>query len=208
MSESGTSFLSKTIEKIRETVSIFDLLSLYGIYFKGDGTSESQIHCPFHGKDVKASSRVYPDTNKIWCFYCNESLDQISFVKKYEGFSYYQAVSFLVDRFDVKLDFKLEETLESIPEENYLEILKERAKESKIIKKETVLVFLNDLENKVIEYKNNLSFKQAFNLYRMIDFVRDGLEETTNYSDLFDKTKTIIQKFSSLKEKNEREKSS
>lgn len=68
------------IEKLKETVDIFDLLDAADIKYN-NRLIKHNISCPFHGVDTKPSFTIYPDTNSCFCYTCNggTAWDQISF---------------------------------------------------------------------------------------------------------------------------------
>lgn len=78
------------------------MFSFYGLTLKG---STHQIRCPFHGADRNPSCRYYADTQRIWCFACNEGGDVCWFVRKKEGFkTYEETFQFIREQFGVAMD--------------------------------------------------------------------------------------------------------
>lgn len=75
---------------IHERVTAYDILSKNGITLTGVSGKEEQFSCPFHGKDVKPSARIYPESatgrSGVWCFVCREKgWDAIGLWKKFSG---------------------------------------------------------------------------------------------------------------------------
>ncbi|MCI6581147.1 MAG: DNA primase [Oscillospiraceae bacterium] len=59
--------------------------------------STSKCLCPFHSEKTP-SCTIYSDTQSFYCFGCGAGGDVISFIKKIENLSYYEAVRFLAER--------------------------------------------------------------------------------------------------------------
>ena len=68
-----------SIQQIKAALSIEGVLSHYSL----GPNSRGMLRCPFH-KDSKASMKVYPKTNTVYCFAggCVGSLDTIDFIWK------------------------------------------------------------------------------------------------------------------------------
>lgn len=82
-------------ERIREAVSITDLLSELG-YDVQDSNREQQFACDLHGgRDGKPSARVYPDSNSTYCFACGKSRDVIGTVMDKHELDFKQAMAWL-----------------------------------------------------------------------------------------------------------------
>lgn len=81
--------IKKRVENIKKHVTIFDVLSYYGLPYQGEYTH--QINCPFpenhsHGDSTK-SARVYFNDNvgSIFCFACSDkAYDPIGLTAKME----------------------------------------------------------------------------------------------------------------------------
>lgn len=52
------------------------------------------INCPFH-EEKSASCAIYKDTQRFFCFGCKAKGDAITFVQKFKGLSFGQAVKYL-----------------------------------------------------------------------------------------------------------------
>ncbi len=94
------------IQEIKEKIDIVGLISSYvsltkaGRHYKG--------LCPFHGEKTP-SFIVSPELQIFKCFGCGESGDVFSFLEKYEGMEFYEALRFLAEKSGVKLEKKGEE---------------------------------------------------------------------------------------------------
>lgn len=82
--------------EIKSRLKIPEILQFYGFKIN----RSSRIPCPFHnGTDPNCG--VKPDY--IHCFVCGESADQISFVQKYFGLTFQEAIKKLNDDFSLGL---------------------------------------------------------------------------------------------------------
>jgi len=75
----GLSNCSKSVEQIKEDISMPELLQRYGIKVN----RARMIHCPFHGDDRHPSMKVYPDS--VHCFACGFHGDIFDFVRKMDN---------------------------------------------------------------------------------------------------------------------------
>ena len=64
-----------------------------------------KANCPFHGEKTP-SFIVSPELQRYKCFGCGESGDVYTFLEKYEGLEFYDALKLLADRTGVKLTQK------------------------------------------------------------------------------------------------------
>ena len=90
--------------KLREEVSILDLLIHYGYrVHPGGGDREQQFSCDLHGdgRDGRPSARVYPASGSFYCFACSKSRDVIELVRAKEDLGFWQAVRFLERMFSL-----------------------------------------------------------------------------------------------------------
>lgn len=53
--------------------------------------------CPFH-KEKHASFNIYPDTNSFYCYGCKQGGNVINFVKLFYGYSFFEAVKYLINK--------------------------------------------------------------------------------------------------------------
>lgn len=92
-------------ERIREQVSVLQVLINYGYRVRDDGGyREQQFSCDLHGTgwDNKPSARVYPESNSWYCFACGKSRDAIETVIAKEGVKFWDAVRILEDTFGLE----------------------------------------------------------------------------------------------------------
>jgi hypothetical protein len=81
--------------RVREHVSILDVLSKYGYNIRSDGGHrEQQFSCDLHGSghDQKPSARVYPHSQSWYCFGCSKTRDVIETVRAKEGLDFWGAL--------------------------------------------------------------------------------------------------------------------
>ncbi len=90
-------------EIIDEVISKSDIVSVVGerVHLKRQGGSYVGL-CPFHN-DRNPSFSVSPSKQMCHCFSCLEGGDVISFVMKYENYTFPEAVKMLADRAGVSL---------------------------------------------------------------------------------------------------------
>ncbi|MFC1854787.1 DNA primase, partial [Candidatus Dependentiae bacterium] len=85
---------TKSHVDIMDVVSHYVHLKQMGNYWKGP--------CPFH-KENDASFTISPDKQIFYCFGCHEGGDAISFISKVESVSPTEAVSMLIDRYEIEI---------------------------------------------------------------------------------------------------------
>lgn len=68
-----------TVDEIKHTYSMREIVERYGIQIKRDG----MCSCPFHGKDRKPSMKIYKDS--YFCFTCHNSGDIFTFIQKMDN---------------------------------------------------------------------------------------------------------------------------
>ncbi len=88
------------VEEIKERVNIVDIIG-ERIELKKAGKNFKAL-CPFH-QEKTPSFMVSPDLQIYKCFGCGESGDVFSFLEKYEGMSFFEALSYLAERLGIKL---------------------------------------------------------------------------------------------------------
>ena len=92
--------MADQVEEIKEKVDIVSLIS-ERIELKKAGRN-FKANCPFHSEKTP-SFMVSPELQIYKCFGCGEGGDAISFLQKYEGMEFYEALKYLADRTGVKL---------------------------------------------------------------------------------------------------------
>ncbi|MBR0385261.1 MAG: DNA primase, partial [Erysipelotrichaceae bacterium] len=93
---------NEVINEIRQKARIEDIISQY-IEVIHKGNSYVAV-CPFHD-DHDPSLHISPSKQIFKCFVCDSAGDVFSFVQKYEGISYVQAIRKVADLIGYKYDF-------------------------------------------------------------------------------------------------------
>ncbi|WP_077618837.1 DNA primase [Bacillus sinesaloumensis] len=94
----------ETIEKIRSSVDIVDVISEY-VQLKKQGRNYFGL-CPFHGENTPSFS-VAPDKQIFHCFGCGAGGNVFSFLMDLEGYSFSEAASTLAKKANIDLsDFE------------------------------------------------------------------------------------------------------
>ena len=88
-------------ELINEIKAKNDIVDVIGSYI--DVNEKNKALCPFHD-DHNASLSIHPEKQIFKCFSCGESGNVVSFVQKYNGVSFVDALKILADRAGIKLD--------------------------------------------------------------------------------------------------------
>ena len=88
------------IEEIRMKNDIVDVISGY-VKLQRKGSSYFGL-CPFHNEKSPSFS-VSPGKQMYYCFGCGEGGNVISFVMKYENYSFIEAVQMLASRAGIEL---------------------------------------------------------------------------------------------------------
>ncbi len=94
-------FISK--ELIDEVKSKNDIVDVIGSYINLN--DKNKAICPFH-QDHSPSFSVHPDKQIYKCFSCGESGNVITFVEKFLGITFQEAVKLLADKSGIKLNIK------------------------------------------------------------------------------------------------------
>ena len=90
-------------DQVAEVKSKTDIVSIIGerIELKKAGRNY-KANCPFHGEKTP-SFMVSPELQIFKCFGCSEAGDAFSFLEKYEGMEFPEALKYLAERAGVKL---------------------------------------------------------------------------------------------------------
>ena len=92
-----------TIEKIRDTAQILDVVSEF-VSLRRRGQNYVGL-CPFHS-DKNPSFYVSPAKNVCKCFSCGEGGDPIHFIMKHEQIGYLEALRWLAKRYGIEIQEK------------------------------------------------------------------------------------------------------
>ena len=92
-------FIDKSV--INEIKSKNDIVDVIGSYINLN--DKNKALCPFHD-DHSPSFSVQPDKQIYKCFSCGESGNVITFVQKYNGITFIEALKMLADRANIKVD--------------------------------------------------------------------------------------------------------
>ena len=109
-------------EVVQQVIAANDIADVIGgyVHLKKSGASYMGL-CPFHNEKTPSFS-VHPGRQTFHCFGCGEGGNVITFLMKYENYSFQEALKVLADRAGIKL-----------PEANYSEQAKARAKQREIL---------------------------------------------------------------------------
>jgi DNA primase len=117
--------MSSSVEKIKERLSIVDVISSY-IQVEQSGKN-FKAKCPFHNEKTP-SFFISTDRNSYYCFGCGEKGDIFSFVEKFEGTDFLGSLKLLAERAGIKLESRDRNDKEIDKKELYYEILEEATK--------------------------------------------------------------------------------
>lgn len=92
--------MSDQVDEVKAKTDIVSVISDY-ITLKKAGKNYKAL-CPFHGEKTP-SFIVSPEIQYFKCFGCGESGDAISFLEKYEGMDFPEALKFLADKAGIVL---------------------------------------------------------------------------------------------------------
>lgn len=92
--------MNDQVDEVKQKV---DIVSLIGEYIKVSKAGRNfKALCPFHSEKTP-SFMISPELQMYKCFGCGESGDCFSFLEKYEGMEFGEALRFLAERVGVKL---------------------------------------------------------------------------------------------------------
>jgi len=99
--EQKTKNMSSSVDKIKERLSIEDVV---GSYLKLEKAGNNfKARCPFHNEKTP-SFFVSPDRGSYYCFGCGNKGDIFSFVQEFEGIDFVGALKILAERAGVELE--------------------------------------------------------------------------------------------------------
>ncbi len=93
--------MTDQVEEIKQKVDIASVIGEY-ITLKKAGSNFKAL-CPFHSEKTP-SFMVSSELQIFKCFGCGESGDVISFLQKYDGMEFYEALKYLAEKTGVKLE--------------------------------------------------------------------------------------------------------
>lgn len=105
------------LDEIRDRADIVDLIGEY-VNLKRSGSNYMGL-CPFHSEKTPSFS-VSPSKSIFKCFGCGVGGDVITFVMKRENLSFPEAVEFLADKYNVRLEVYKDENKEAREKRNRL----------------------------------------------------------------------------------------
>jgi len=91
------------MQSLKNQIEIISLIEQY-IKLKRTGTNAVGL-CPFH-QEKTPSFNVSNDKGIYTCFGCGKTGDVIQFIMEHQNKSYYQAITFLADKYNIELDLK------------------------------------------------------------------------------------------------------
>src|SRR3954469_10934281 len=92
--------MSSSVEKIKERLSIVDVISSYLKLEKAGGNYKAP--CPFHNEKTP-SFFISPSRGSYYCFGCGAKGDIFTFVEQFEGLDFKGALKVLADKAGVPL---------------------------------------------------------------------------------------------------------
>jgi hypothetical protein len=106
-SDSEKRLIKQRVAAVNSVFTAFDALNENGVIITDRG-SPIQISCvlPQHGPDKKPSARYYPgeggEIPHFYCFKCKVRMNSVEIHAKSKGITFFQALSELEKRFDIK----------------------------------------------------------------------------------------------------------
>jgi len=91
----------EAVNEIKERIDIVEFISNY-IELKKTGRNYKAL-CPFHTEKTP-SFIVNPEKQFFYCFGCGVGGDIITFIMKYEGIGFYEAILLLAEKTGIKID--------------------------------------------------------------------------------------------------------
>lgn len=145
MEEAGTItiYMSTSVEKIKERLSIVDVLSSYLKLEKAG--SNFKAPCPFHNEKTP-SFFISPSRSSYYCFGCGAKGDIFTFVEQFEGLDFKGALKVLAQRAGVELEpYKGSDPKEKNEKDRLYELMEAAAKfyEGELPKCEDAVTYLD-----------------------------------------------------------------
>lgn len=178
-------FISK--ELIDEVKSKNDIVDVIGGYINLN--DKNKAICPFHN-DHSPSFSVHPDKQIYKCFSCGESGNVITFVEKFLGITFQEAIKTLADRAGIKLDinvpkktskfdkyYEITDTVKKYYKNNLfsnngqkaLKYLSDRAVDKQLINEFNIGLSTNNKLHEILAKKYNLDDLLKIDIAREVD---------------------------------------
>jgi len=109
----------QTIEQIRSTSDIFEIVSEY-VQLKKRGHNFFGL-CPFHDEKTPSFS-INPNRQIYKCFGCGAGGGTINFVMEVEQLEFIEAIQFLADRYKIEIDFETDSNFSKDTRSQLLEL--------------------------------------------------------------------------------------
>ena len=178
-------FISK--ELIDEVKSKNDIVDVIGSYINLN--DKNKALCPFHD-DHSPSFSVHPDKQIYKCFSCGESGNVITFVEKFLGITFQEAIKMLADRAGIKIDinvpkktnkfdkyYEITDTVNKYYKNNLfsnngqkaLKYLSDRAVDKQLINEFNIGLSTNNKLHEILAKKYNLEDLLKIDIAREVD---------------------------------------
>ena len=178
-------FISK--ELIDEVKSKNDIVDVIGSYINLN--DKNKALCPFHN-DHSPSFSVHPDKQIYKCFSCGESGNVITFVEKFLGITFQEAIKTLADRAGIKIDinvpkktnkfdkyYEITDTVNKYYKNNLfsnngqkaLKYLSDRAVDKQLINEFNIGLSTNNKLHEILAKKYNLDDLLKIDIAREVD---------------------------------------
>ncbi len=178
-------FISK--ELIDEVKSKNDIVDVIGSYINLN--DKNKALCPFHD-DHSPSFSVHPDKQIYKCFSCGESGNVITFVEKFLGITFQEAIKTLADRAGIKIDinvpkktnkfdkyYEITDTVNKYYKNNLfsnngqkaLKYLSDRAVDKQLINEFNIGLSTNNKLHEILAKKYNLDDLLKIDIAREVD---------------------------------------
>lgn len=178
-------FISKElVDEVKSKNDIVDVISSYI-----NLNDKNKALCPFHN-DHSPSFSVHPDKQIYKCFSCGESGNVITFVEKFLGITFQEAVKILADRSGVKFDinvpkktskfdkyYEITDTVNKYYKNNLfssdgqkaLKYLNDRAVDKQLINEFNIGLSTNNKLHEILAKKYNLDDLLKIDIVREVD---------------------------------------
>lgn len=93
-----------TARRIKDRAQVKDVIGTF-ISLRRAGT-EWTCKCPFHADEHAGNFKINPRKNMWWCFVCDDGGDSVSFLQKYKGMTYVEALTWLGQKYGIDVDDK------------------------------------------------------------------------------------------------------